>query len=173
MQFRYLNSLIGGRAWGDRSSTFAIYLFLVTIFPETLVAASIYGFCITGTGILFSGSVGNLIDKHHRLIIVRCATVGQKLGAGIIYAVFLLYFLTPLGHDGHMSGRPLAAFVSIVLCGAMMKISTVCMNICIERDWASTIGRGSSERLTKLNAWLRRIVRTFCPPWLPRCDALC
>lgn len=83
---------------------------------------------------------------------------------GTIYAVFLLYFLTPLGSSGHMSGQPLAAFIGIVLCGAMLKVSTVCLNISIERDWASTISRGSSERLTRLNAWLRRIVS---PIWIP------
>lgn len=155
----YIELIFGDRAWGDRSSSFAIYLFLVTVFPSTLLAASVYGFCITGIGILSSGSIGNLIDNHNRLCIVRCATVGQKISAGITYAVFLLYFLTPLGRSGHISGRPLAAFIGIVLCGAILKASMICLNISIERDWASTISRGSSERLTKLNTWLRRIVR--------------
>jgi solute carrier family 40 (iron-regulated transporter), member 1 len=145
-------------AWGERSSNFAFYLFLVTIFPSTLLPASIYGFCVTGSGILFSGSVGSLIDKHNRLNIVRSATVGQKISSGVIYALFLLYFLTPPAHNGHMNGRSLAAFVGVVLCGAILKVSTVCLTISIERDWASTIGCGSSRRLTKLNAWIRRIV---------------
>jgi solute carrier family 40 (iron-regulated transporter), member 1 len=119
----------------------------------------VYGFCVTGTGILFSGSVGNLIDNNGRLNVVRCATVGQKISSGLIYALFLLYFLTPIAPDGRMTGRSLAAFVGIVLCGAILKVSTVGLTISIERDWASTIGRGSSQRLTKLNTWIRRIVR--------------
>jgi solute carrier family 40 (iron-regulated transporter), member 1 len=122
------------------------------------VPASVYGFCITGSGIIFSGTVGTLIDKHHRLNIVRVATVGQKMSSSMTYALFLLYFLTPLAHDGRMNGRSLVAYVGVVLCGAVLKISTVCLTISIERDWASTIGAGSSQRLTKLNAWIRRIV---------------
>jgi hypothetical protein len=146
-------------AWGERSSNFAFYLFLVTIFPSTLLPASVYGFCVTGSGILFSGSVGSLIDKHNRLNVIRSATLGQKISSGVMYALFLLYFLAPLAHNGRMNGRSLAAFVGVVLCGAILKVSTVCLTISLERDWASTIGRGSSRRLTKLNAWIRRIVR--------------
>ncbi|KAH7920921.1 hypothetical protein BV22DRAFT_1198573 [Leucogyrophana mollusca] len=144
-------------AWGERSSTFAFYLFLVTIFPSTLLPASIYGFCVTGTGILFSSSVGTLIDKHNRLLIVRCATLGQKISSGISYALFLLCFLTPLGHGGHLSGRLIPVFVGMVLCGAVLKVSTVCLTISIERDWASTISLGHSQRLVKLNTWIRRV----------------
>jgi hypothetical protein len=122
------------------------------------VPASVYGFCVTGSGILFSGAVGTLIDKHDRLNIVRAAAVGQKMSSGTTYALFLLYFLTPLVHDGRMNGRSLVAYVAMVLCGVVLKVSTVCLTISIERDWASTIGAGSSQRLTKLNAWIRRIV---------------
>ena len=114
---------------------------------------------MAGSGILFSGSVGNVIDKYNRLLVVRCATVGQKFSMGVIYAVLLAFFLTPLGRGSpNLVGPPLAAFVGVVASGAILKVSTVCSTICIERDWASTIGSNSSQRLTKLNTWLRRIV---------------
>jgi len=152
-------------AWGERSINFAVYLFLVRIFPNTLLPASIYGFCVTGSGIFFSGSVGNLIDKYNRLLVVRCATVGQKFSMGTIYAVLLAFFLTPLGRGSpNLVGPPLAAFVGVVASGAILKVSTVCSTICIERDWASTIGGDSSQRLTKLNTWLRRIVSMTWSP---------
>lgn len=145
-------------AWGERSINFAVYLFLVRIFPNTLLPASVYGFCVTGSGILFSGSVGGVIDKYNRLLVIRCATVGQKFSMGIIYAVLMAFFLTPLGRGSpDLVGPPLAAFVGVVVSGAILKVSTVCSTICIERDWASTIGSDSSQRLTKLNTWLRRI----------------
>ena len=164
--FFFFFSLKFCSAWGERSINFAVYLFLVRIFPNTLLPASIYGFCVTGSGILFSGSVGNVIDKYNRLLVVRCATVGQKFSMGVIYAVLLAFFLTPLGRGSpNLVGPPLAAFVGVVASGAILKVSTVCSTICIERDWASTIGSNSSQRLTKLNTWLRRIVSitTFQP----------
>jgi solute carrier family 40 (iron-regulated transporter), member 1 len=78
------------------------------------------------------------------------------------YTILLLFFLTLLGRGPlHLGGKPLIAFVGIVVSGAVTKVSTVCINICVERDWASTISRGSSSRLTNLNAWLRRIVNSF------------
>lgn len=132
------------------------------IFPASLLPASIYGFCVTGSGILTSGSIGSLIDKNNRLVIVRFATLGQKISSGMTYALFLLFFLTPLGHVGTIRGRALPAFIGIVIAGALLKVSTVCLTISIERDWASTIGGGSSQRLSALNAWLRRVVRIIC-----------
>lgn len=136
------------------------------IFPSSLLPASIYGFCITGSGIVSSGTIGSLIDKNNRLAIVRFATLGQKLSSGVTYALFLLLFLTPLGHADSLRGRPLGIFIGIIVAGAILKVSTVCLTISIERDWASTIGGGSSQRLAGLNAWLRRvvsIVKIFSP----------
>ena len=121
--------------------------------------ASVYGFCVTGTGILFSSVVGALIDRYDRLRTVRLATIIQKFGSGGIYALFLFYFLEPEGHNGLLSGPRLGAFIGMLILGGFMKLATVCLTISIERDWASTIGGGSSTRLTKINAWLRRVVR--------------
>lgn len=149
-----------GRAWGDRSSAFAIYLFLVEVFPNTLIPASLFGFCTTAAGILFSGTVGAAIDKYSRLKVLRQAIIAQKTSAIITYGIFLVFFLTSLGQGTvSFNGKPVAAFVGLVICGAIMKVSTVCLNISIERDWASAISHGSSQRLTKLNGWLRRVVR--------------
>ncbi|KZP26835.1 hypothetical protein FIBSPDRAFT_1040578 [Athelia psychrophila] len=152
-----LSTLRFSSAWGERSSTFAFYLFLVIIFPSSLLPASIYGFCVTGSGIISSGTIGSLIDKNNRLVIVRFATLGQKISSGVTYALFLSLFLTPLGHADTLRGRSLGIFIGIIVAGAILKVSTVCLTISIERDWASTIGRGSSQRLAGLNAWLRRV----------------
>lgn len=150
-----------GRAWGDRSSTFAIYLFLVEVFPNTLIPASLFGFCTTAAGILFSGTVGAAIDKHPRMKVLRNAIIAQKTSAVIAYAIFLAFFLTSLGRGTSFKGKAAALFTGLVICGTIMKVSTVCLNISIERDWTSVISRGSSHRLTKLNGWLRRVV---CDP---------
>jgi hypothetical protein len=149
--------------WGDRSINFGVYLILATIFPSTLLPASIYGFCVTGAGILFSSAAGTAVDKYHRLTVLRSSTLVQKLSAGIVYGLCLLFFVTSLGSKHTLDGEAAVVFVAIVISGAFTKVSTVCINICIERDWASTIGGGSSTRLTRLNAWLRRIVlSSFC-----------
>ena len=77
------------RTWDDRSSTFAIYLFLVEIFPSTLLSTSIYGFCVTRSGVSFSGSIGSVIDRSHRLRILQVATFGQKLCLLPVFSSYL------------------------------------------------------------------------------------
>jgi iron-regulated transporter 1 len=65
--------------WSTRSAEFSFYLFLIILFPDTLLLASIYGFCTTAVSILFSAWVGGLIDKTPRLKAVRVFLAAQKL----------------------------------------------------------------------------------------------
>jgi len=80
------------------------------------------------------------------------------------YALCLLFFLTSLGGGtgDHLGGKATAGFAGIVISGIVMKLSNVCINISLERDWVSKIGSNSSEILTKLNTWLRRLVSLHC-----------
>jgi hypothetical protein len=75
---RLVSDRLFSRAWGERSSAFATYLFLVIIFPSTLVQASIFGFCSTAAGIVFSNWAGGLVDKHGRLYIVQWTATAQN-----------------------------------------------------------------------------------------------
>ncbi|KAJ2912590.1 hypothetical protein MD484_g7831, partial [Candolleomyces efflorescens] len=142
-------------AWGERSSAFATYLFLVIIFPSTLVPASVFGFCSTAAGIVFSNWAGGLVDKHGRLYIVRWTTTAQKLATAAIYSLLFVLLLVPAARQPG-SAALISSMAIIVLCGCVEKVSTVCLAVSIEREWPSTISQGSSEKLTTMNTWLRR-----------------
>ena len=50
-------------SWGARAFEFGSFLFLIDIFPNTLLPASIFGFVTTGAAILGSGFVGGWVDR--------------------------------------------------------------------------------------------------------------
>lgn len=132
----------------------------IELFSNTLLPASIFGFIITGAGIIFSGSIGSLVDKYSRIRTVRTAIVAQKISAAIGYALFLVLFLrykSDAADDASQTSvigkvRVWALFSSISFAGCLLKLATVGMNVSIERDWVMCIAGDDSERLTRLNA---------------------
>ncbi|KAI0720075.1 Ferroporti-1 [Cerioporus squamosus] len=152
-------------SWGLRTAEFAVYLFLVTLFPDTLLPASIYGFVTTGVAIILSGWAGRLVDEHHNLNVVRSSIVTIKLAACAQYGATLALLYT----SGHASGlaRPWSSpltsgmFTVIVTGGCIHTIAGTTISVAVERDWVTTIAGASSAHLTTLNTYMRRI-DLFC-----------
>ncbi|RPD82275.1 hypothetical protein L226DRAFT_528462 [Lentinus tigrinus ALCF2SS1-7] len=152
-------------SWGLRTAEFAIYLFLVTLFPDTLLPASIYGFVTTGVAIILSGWAGRLVDEYHNLSVVRTSIVTIKLVDCAQYGATLA-LLYASGHATEQArpwSTPLASgmFTVIVIGGCIHTISGTTISVAVERDWVTTIAGESSTHLTTLNTYMRRI-DLFC-----------
>lgn len=131
----------------------------------------LYGFLITGCAILFSGSVGSLVDrfKAQRLRLVRFFIFSQKVFVVASYTLFYVLFQTSqlriAAQNGGRGPDPLHArridvwfiFAAIALLGCFLTLCNVGVSVSIERDWVTSISKGSSRRLTRLNAIMRRI----------------
>ncbi|KAI8977743.1 Ferroporti-1 [Trametes punicea] len=148
-------------SWGLRTAEFAVYLFLVTLFPDTLLPASIYGFATTGAGIILSGWAGRLVDEHHNLGIVRASIVSIKLAACMMYSasLVLLYRFSIPSNDTRPWSTHLASgmFTLIVVGGCIHTPAGVTISVAVEREWVTSIAAGSSAHLTTLNTNMRRI----------------
>lgn len=57
--------------WNSRVFEFGSVLFLSTIFPGTLLPASVYALARATSAILFSGLVGHFIDHGERMRVIR------------------------------------------------------------------------------------------------------
>ncbi|KAF9078449.1 Ferroporti-1 [Rhodocollybia butyracea] len=166
-------------AWGDRTAEFAVYLYLIDYFEDTLLPSSILGFAMTLSGIAWSRWAGSLVDKYNRLWLVRASILVQKLSALSCYTCFsimlwdqskenLLPFdkirrlfslsalTTPRTNLNDFVTLP---FLVLVFSGCILSLSNICISIAVEKDWASTICRGptSSDKLSRLNTYLRQI----------------
>lgn len=157
-------------SWGFRSAEFAYPLMMVQLFTNTLLPASIYGFVTTAGAILFSNNVGRLIDTyaHTKLRTLRAMILSQKLLVGASYALFLVLFSSTSLRDEAENGgrgpqdarpnpRPWVVFAAITLLGIGVMLSNVGVSVGVEREWVTIISDGSSARLTRLNAIMRRI----------------
>ncbi|CAG7852379.1 SubName: Full=Related to ferroportin 1 {ECO:0000313/EMBL:CCA68615.1} [Serendipita indica DSM 11827] len=146
---------------GDRTSEYLMYLLLVVIFQTTLLPSAIFGFSATLSGILLSRWVGTLVDSHPKLSLVRTCIFIQKTSAAIAYAAFALLLSTPQQPPSLQDEYNLLNYSAIVLCGCALRVSTICIQIAVERDWVTCIAHGSDRALSRLNVSLRR-VDLFC-----------
>ncbi|PVG00035.1 hypothetical protein CPB86DRAFT_730384 [Serendipita vermifera] len=154
-------------SWGERSYEFASYLYLIVLFPNSLIPASLLGFTVTVIGLAFSGRVGSLVDEHKRLPFVRRIITIQKILQLIAYGLFLALFRPLLSSidgfgapsPGSHSTRPAVyvILVLIIIASSILGLATAGINVALQRDWVVTISQGSHALLTKLNTYLRRV----------------
>lgn len=57
--------------WNSRLFEFGSVLFLSTIYPQTLLPASLYALVRAASAIVFGSSIGRIIDRRDRLFVLR------------------------------------------------------------------------------------------------------
>lgn len=114
------------------------------------------------TGILFSRWAGSLVDKKRKLTTVRSSIIVQKTSALAAYACFAgmrsLAAQNDPPTDSRFSIPSLLLFSCLVVAACALHLSSTCISIAIERDWATCISLGpnASVKLAKLNTYLRQ-----------------
>ncbi|KAG0286096.1 hypothetical protein BGZ96_009772 [Linnemannia gamsii] len=164
------------------------------IFKTTLLPMSIYGFSTTVAGILFSTTVGSIVDTKPRLTAVQSFLFTQKITT-IIGALGFWILLTwfdpttaassPLPPSsttpdtaniaGDLSNniaglsmvQGYSLFALMVIASGVLKLSALGWSISIERDWIVALCHSNSDALTQ---WVlvRRIWDRSPVLWQPR-----
>ncbi|KAH9932025.1 Ferroporti-1 [Epithele typhae] len=151
-------------SWGLRTAEFAVYLFLVILFPDTLLPASIYGFVTTGVAIFLSGWAGRMVDEQNNLAVVRASIIVIKFAAAVQYgASLVLLFRLQVEDSTRPWSTPLASgmFTLVTLGGCVHTIAGTTITVAVEREWVTCIAGDRSAHLTTLNTYMRRI-DLFC-----------
>ncbi|KAJ7839630.1 Ferroporti-1 [Mycena leptocephala] len=130
-------------AWGDRTAEFALYLYLIAFYKDTLLPSSIFGFSMTR--ILFSSWAGSLVDKMHKLSVVRWSIFVQKMSA------LSAYSYRGTANDGRPLFLPSLCLFLLILSGCAFNFR-ISISIAVERDWTGLQSlrdrRANSERRT-------------------------
>ncbi|KAL1306798.1 hypothetical protein AAFC00_005457 [Neodothiora populina] len=143
--------------WNSRVFEFGAVLFLSTIFPGTLLPASVYALSRSASVVLFSGLVGSFIDHGERMYVVRVSIIGQRIATAL--SCTLLWFMSLPDHLSTSLTVISLTILSVLAC--IEKLSSLMNTISIERDWVVIIAQRNEEVLQQLNAQMRRI-DLFC-----------
>ncbi len=144
--------------WNARQFEFSAILFIVDIFPGTLLPSSIFGFCTTLAAVFFSSRIGTLVDTHNRLRVMRWTILLQRASVVLACAVLLgmLFLAQP-----ESAVDPTYLFPVVIACGIVERLCAVGNTISIERDWVIVIAEATGSDLASLNARMRQI-DLFC-----------
>ncbi|KAH7046197.1 hypothetical protein BKA57DRAFT_465945 [Linnemannia elongata] len=167
----------------ERLYEFASYFFIMEIFKTTLLPMSIYGFSTTVAGILFSTTVGSIVDTTPRLTAVQSFLFTQKLTTiigALGFWILLTWFdpstevslplppssatyTTTTARDlttsmlGLSMVQGYSLFGLMVVASGVLKLSALGWSISIERDWIVALCHSNSDALTRLNVTMKRI----------------
>ncbi|KAJ5909122.1 hypothetical protein N7495_001804, partial [Penicillium taxi] len=141
--------------WNSRMFEFGAVLFLASIFPGTLLYASIYALVRSFSTVALSSWLGDRVDQSDRLVALRHSIVWQRIPVAASCLCFAYLFST--------SGSGVATVLFIVagFLACLEKLAATVNTVAVERDWAIVISDSIHVPRQELNASMRRI-DLFC-----------
>jgi hypothetical protein len=118
-------------AWNSRLFEFGSVLFIASIYPGTLLPVSVYALVRAAAAIILSPTIGVIIDKVDRLVVVRASIVGERVAIGVSCAVFLIL----KGREDEERGVYHGLFAVTVVLAGVEKLCAIMNSVSVKRDW--------------------------------------
>ncbi|XP_058110463.1 solute carrier family 40 member 1-like isoform X2 [Magnolia sinica] len=143
--------------WGARMWEFSVGLYMIYVWPDSLLFAAIYGVVESASTALFGPTVGRWVDRFTYIQVLRTWLLAQNLSFMIAGGTVTALLINHALKSSHF-----VAFISLVILtnvsGAVGVLSSLAGTILIEREWVVVISNGQPpEVLTKMNSVIRRI----------------
>ncbi|KAF4461960.1 iron transporter [Fusarium albosuccineum] len=117
--------------WNSRVFEFGAVLYLVTIYPGTLMPMSLYALVCGLSAIILAPTVGLYIDTGNRLQVARTSIVFERIVVAASCAIFYVLAVNiPLNYSQRMG---MLALVSIFAC--IEKLCSIMNLVSVEKDW--------------------------------------
>nr|XP_043637597.1 solute carrier family 40 member 2-like isoform X2 [Erigeron canadensis] len=143
--------------WCVRMWEFSVGLYMINIWPDSLLMAAAYGVVESASTTLFGPLVGQWIDNSSYPKVLKFWLSTQNLSF-ILAGVSVVGLL--ISPDLRFTNVTVFYLLVVLtnLSGAVAVLSTLAGTILIEREWVVVISEGhSANLLTKLNSRIRRI----------------
>ncbi|XP_062094918.1 solute carrier family 40 member 1-like [Humulus lupulus] len=153
--------------WGARMWEFSVGLYMIKLWPDSLLFAAIYGVLESASTAIFGPIVGNWVDSLTYVKVLQLWLVSQNLSFIVAGGTMIVLLV-----NSALKVTQFSAFILFVILtnisGAVGVLSTLAGTILIEREWVVVISEGHSspQHLTKMNSVIRRIDLTckLCAP---------
>ena len=140
----------------ERGWEFAIGLFILEVFPNSLLPVAAYGVAEGLVKMLGGGHAGAWIDRSDRLTAVKKAFALQNVGNALSSAMnwMMIYFTT---NNQGFHDHDYVLLVFVILFGSAAAVGNMAAKIAVQRDWAKVLFEGDSEGLAHFNATMKAI----------------
>lgn len=144
--------------WGDRMWHFAVSLFLVELYGNSLLLTAVYGLVVAGSVLLLGAIIGDWVDKNPRLRVAQTSLIVQNVSViicGIILMVVFLYKneLMSMYHGWLLT----LCYILVITIANIANLASTAMGITIQRDWIVVVAGEDRSKLADMNATVRRI----------------
>ncbi|XP_038645337.1 solute carrier family 40 member 1-like isoform X2 [Scyliorhinus canicula] len=136
---------------------FAVSLFLVELYENSLLLPAVFGLAVSSSLILFGALIGNWVDNNARMKVVQIALVIQNLFVILCAVGFILLFVYNTKITALWNGwAKIVCYMLVIAIGVVADLASTAMSIAIQRDWIIVVA-GDNEKLSSMNAIMRQI----------------
>ncbi|NXA41780.1 S40A1 protein, partial [Eudromia elegans] len=143
---------------GDRMWHFAVSVFLVELYGNSLLLTAVYGLVVAGSVLLLGAIIGDWVDKNSRLKVAQTSLIVQNVSVilcGVILMVIFLFKtqLLTLYHGWLLT----MCYILVITIANIANLASTATAITIQRDWIVVVAGEDRSKLADMNATIRRI----------------
>ncbi|XP_061579825.1 solute carrier family 40 member 1 [Cololabis saira] len=144
--------------WGDRMWNFAVAVFLVELYGNSLLLTAVYGLVVAGSVLLLGAIIGDWVDKNPRLKVAQTSLLVQNCCVIVCGVLLMLVF--------HFKGQLVelyngwiltTCYILVITIANIANLASTATAITIQRDWVVVVAGQDSSKLADMNATVRII----------------
>ncbi|KAL6101323.1 slc40a1 [Pungitius sinensis] len=144
--------------WGDRMWNFAVAVFLVELYGNSLLLTAVYGLVVAGSVLLLGAIIGDWVDKNPRLKVAQTSLLVQN-SCVIVCGILLMVVFNFKEQIAELyNGWVLTTcYILVISIANMANLASTATSITIQRDWVVVVAGQDSSKLADMNATVRII----------------
>ncbi|XP_023670614.1 solute carrier family 40 member 1 [Paramormyrops kingsleyae] len=144
--------------WGDRMWNFAVAVFLVELYGNSLLLTAVYGLVVAGSVLLLGAIIGDWVDKNPRLKVAQTSLIVQNSSVILCGILLMVVFqfkedLRQMYHGWLLT----MCYIMVITIANIANLASTAMSITIQRDWVVVVAGEDRSRLADMNATVRII----------------
>ncbi|XP_028992999.1 solute carrier family 40 member 1 [Betta splendens] len=144
--------------WGDRMWNFAVAVFLVELYGNSLLLTAVYGLVVAGSVLLLGAIIGDWVDKNPRLKVAQTSLLAQNSCVILCGILLMLVFQFKEQLVELYNGWILTTcYILVISIANIANLASTAMAITIQRDWVVVVAGQDSSKLADMNATVRII----------------
>lgn len=137
---------------------FAVSVFLVELYGNSLLLTAVYGLVVAGSVLLLGAIIGDWVDKNARLKVAQTSLVVQNVSVILCGIILMMVFLhknelLTIYHGWILT----SCYILIITIANIANLASTATAITIQRDWIVVVAGGDRSKLADMNATIRRI----------------
>ncbi|XP_013881655.1 solute carrier family 40 member 1 [Austrofundulus limnaeus] len=144
--------------WGDRMWNFAVAVFLVELYGDSLLLTAVYGLVVAGSVLLLGAIIGNWVDRNPRLKVAQTSLLVQNSCVIVCGVLLMLVFHFKEQLSVLYNGWILTVcYILVITIANIANLASTATSITIQRDWVVVVAGQDSSSLADMNATVRII----------------